>query len=303
MRSFLIPPVAAIFALCFAFLCPSRTAAQVTHGTAKCPDGKIVQTDNGVSCTISLKVRTPGSGGGSNPNDWGMCGVLRLSAYFSPATEARIIVEPSGYYAVRLAAAKASVLPTLRWTCVLFSTFKGVPPVSDATFSGPPYPLYKGSSGGGTKSITGSGKNACIWAGLLGNLEKYSQADLGGFGYAYAQFDRPETVLGAQNVTSYAFCSGYSTPSWKGWKYFHYGYSFYAPPDHDIALGLNDGHYWCYMDGIETRLLYPNYTLGPISGSINLSSSGNYGMSATPSPAAAPPGGVLVDFNCLPLEQ
>jgi hypothetical protein len=303
MRRFLITLGATIFCFCLVFVFPSRTSAQVTHGTASCPEGKIVKTGNGVSCVLPLPVSTPGHGGGSNPNDWGMCGVLRISGAFGPPTEARIIVQPDGHYAVQLAAFQASVLPTLEWTCVLFKDFRGVPPVSDASFSGPPYPSYNGGSAGNGINITGSAKNACIWAGLFGNLESYNDANQGGFGYAYAQYDGPETKIGSQSVTSYAFCSGYSTPAWTGWKYYHHGYSFYAPPSHDISIGLTDAHYWCYADGIETRLLYPNYELGPISAGVNISSGGDYSISATPSPASASAGGVLVDFNCLPLEQ
>jgi len=292
MRPFRMILFAAIFSFCLALVFPVRTVANITTGTASCSEGKITQMPNGAwGCIISLPVRPPHHGGASNPNDWGMCGVLGLSGSFGPPTVARIIVEPSGYYGVELEAYTPKVIPTLVWTCVLFTDFTGVPPVSEASYFAPP--LYNGGSAGGGKNITGSAGNACIWAGLFGDLETPSNE--GGFGYAFAQFYGPETVIGSQNVSSYAFCSGYTTPSWHGWNYFHHGGGAYAPSG-VVPLGVNEAHYWCYMDNIQANLLYPNYSIGPISANLKLSG-GNYAMEATPA------GGTWMNFNCLPLAQ
>jgi hypothetical protein len=83
MRPFLIFSVGAVFACCLGLLVPLRPAvAQVTSGTASCPEGTAEKIDDGVGCVTPLKVRPPGHGGGSNPNDWGMCGILNFSGVF-----------------------------------------------------------------------------------------------------------------------------------------------------------------------------------------------------------------------------
>jgi hypothetical protein len=305
MRRFLITPVAGIFFFCLLFVFPSKASANITSGNYSCAGGKIVQMPNGgVGCIIPVKVRPPGKGGGGGSTaDWGMCGVLSVSAYFGALSQARIIVDTSGYYAVELVGNKPSEIPTLSMSCVLFSDFTSVPPVSDGTsFDPPPY------DGGGSQDIAGSKKNACIWAGLSGNVEPYDSANQGASGEAFAQYSATgpdETLIGAspgKTVTSYAFCSGYSAASWTGWSYFRHGFSFSAPPAHPISIGMTTAHDWCYMDGIETNLLYPNYEEGPISGGLKLLG-GAYSMFATATPAGSPPGGVLVDYNCLPLHQ
>jgi hypothetical protein len=298
MRPFLISAVAAVFAGSLAFILPSGPAsAGVTSATANCPEGTAQKMDDGWGCTIPLKVRPPGHGGGSNPNDWGMCGILSLTGSFGPVTRARIIVDSSGYYAVQLIGSAPGTAPSMDWTCVLFTDFKGVPPAADATSSGPPFPSFNGGSGGGSIPIAGSAKNACIWAGLSGNLETLKDGgDVGAFGDASAQYFGPETILGSMNVTSYAICSGYSSPGWVGWRYLHRGGGYYAP-DHIISLGLNDTRDWCYMDFVEAYLIYPIYSLGPISAGLILSGGGNYSIFGDPA------GGAFVNFNCLPLTQ
>jgi hypothetical protein len=222
-----------------------------------------------------------------------MCGVLSISGNFGALTVARIIVDSSGYYAVELIANTPKLIPTLGWTCVLFSDFTGTPPPSQASFLGAPLPSFKGGMGGGSEKITGSPGNACVWAGLSGNLETVTNE--GAFGDAFAFYAGPETIIGAQNVTSYAFCSGYSAPGWKRWQFSVAGNGIYRPMK-VTSIGLNDAEDWCYMTRIEAYLLYPSYHVGPISASLILSGA-NYSIGATP------PGGTWLGFNCLPLKQ
>jgi hypothetical protein len=115
-------------------------------------------------------------------------------------------------------------------------------------------------------------------------------------GLADAQYDGPETKIGEQYATSYAFCSGYTTASWKGWKYFSTGYTFYSPTSAK-PLPFDDTHDWCYVAGF--RVFDPHTQGTPsVSGGLSLSS-GNYGLEKqTPTPP-----GSQVDFNCLPLAQ
>jgi len=111
-----------------------------------------------------------------------MCGVLNMSGDFDSPSVARIIVDTSGFYGVELIGKTAKMIPTLETTCVLFSDFKGVPPPSDASSFTPP--SFDGGIAGGVKKIAGSAGNACIWAGLSGNLETINQAEGGAFGLA-----------------------------------------------------------------------------------------------------------------------
>lgn len=296
MKPFLITPIAAVFACCLALTSPLRTAARVTHGTASCAEGKIVQIGDGVGCKIPLHVRQPGHGGGSGPNDWGMCGVLSMSASFGPPTIARIIVEPDGYYSAELVGHEKSVIPTLNYSCVLFTDFTGVPPAAEASAFDPTSP--KGTASIYNKPIPGSAKNACIWAGLSGNLTTIVSSDMAIEGLADAQYEGPATNIGEQYATSYAFCSGYTTASWKGWKYFRAGYTFYSPT-HALPLPFDDAHDWCYTDGFSVNYQYTQESLSPVSGGLTISSGGNYGLEKqTPTPPSS-----QVDFNCLPLDQ
>jgi hypothetical protein len=283
-----------------AFIFPSKTMAGVTHGTASCPAGTAKELPNGGwGCTIPLHVGRPGPGGGVNPNDWGMCGVLGLAATFGPETVAEVIVEPNGYYAVSLAANVPKYIPTLNWTCVLFTDFQGVPPVSDATASGSPpdgFSFNGGGYPGASKPIPGSTGNACIWAGLSGNLTTYVPVNQGEFGFAFAEFETPATNIGSENVTSYAFCSGYSAVGWTGWNYVIPHATFYAPP-HITKLGFNDANDWCYMGGIEANLTSPDAPVPPVSAHLYLSSGGDYSIGTSPA------GYIGISFNCLPLKQ
>lgn len=295
MRIFLITPIAAVFACFLTLTSPVSTAAKVSSKHVSCPDGEIKTIGDGVGCIIPIPVRQPGHGGGSGPNDWGMCGVLSFSGSFGPPTVARIIVQSSGYYAVELVGNTKSVIPTLDYTCVLFSDFKGVPPPSDASAFDPP--SFNGGSSFSSKPISGGAKNACIWAGLSGNVTTIVSSDMAIEGRADALYYGPATQIGSQYATSYAFCSAYTTASWNGWKYVHSGGGFYSPPK-ALPLPYDDTHDWCYMDGISVRYPYTQESLGPVSGGLSLSG-GKYGiLKQIPTPPSS-----QMDFNCLPLNQ
>jgi hypothetical protein len=288
MSRFRMIPVAAVFACCLAVIFPSRAMAKITQGTASCPEGKIKQMKDGWGCTIPLKVRPPGGGGSTNPNDWGMCGVLGLTGSFSPTTVARIIVDTSGYYAVELVGSTAKAIPTLDWTCVLFADFTGAPPPSEASYFAPP--PYNGGGGDLSEIITGSAGKACIWAGLSGDLT--AATNEGASGDAWAKFYTPTTLMGSLYVTTYAFCSGYKAASWHGWKYFNRGGGGYAMPGSVEPLGVNEAQQWCYMDRVS---VWDIPSPGPISAIITIAS-GSYFMETTPA-------NVWLGYNCLRLKQ
>jgi hypothetical protein len=290
MRRFRMIPVASVLACCLACIFPSRAMAKITDQWVSCPEGKITKMGNGVGCVMPLPVRPPGGGVGSNPNDWGMCGVLGLSATFSPATVARIMVDKSGYYAVELIGATAKETPTLAVTCVLFSDFTGVPPPSDATYFAPH--SYNGGGGDSSEIITGSAGNACIWAGLSGDLT--ADTNEGASGDAYAKFYTPTTLMGSLYVTTYAFCSGYKAASWHGWKYLNRAGGGYSMPDGVAVLGANQAQQWCYMDRVS---VWDIPSPAPIYAVINIvSPSGAYFMSTSPA-------NVWLGYNCLRRKQ
>jgi hypothetical protein len=296
MRRFIFTPIAAAFACCLALTFPLRVTAAITSGEASCSPKDIKQMGNGVvGCIIPLGVSQPGHGGGSGPNNWGMCGVLNLSGSFGPFAVARIIVLPNGVYSAELAGTKAAI-PKLHYSCVLFTDFKNVPPASDASASDPP--PYTGGSSNGYRSLAAG--NACIWAGLSGNVTTYVPVDMAVEGEAYAQYYGAVqgTRIGAQYAKSYAFCSGYTTASWKGWKYFRQGYTWYSPPG-PVPLGPDDANYWCYMDGVWVNYSSPQEApLESISAGLSLSS-GKYLIEQLKPIAPL----ILVGANCLPLIQ
>jgi pyruvate/2-oxoglutarate dehydrogenase complex dihydrolipoamide acyltransferase (E2) component len=195
---------------------------------------------------------------------------------FTPVSRVRIIVDASGYYAALLVGATPATVPKMDWTCVFFKDFTRVPPDSDATSSGPPFPSYNGGSAGGSTPISGSPGNACIWAGFFGNLDsEIDDTTMGAVGTAAAQYMGPQTYLASQYITTYAICSGYSSASWRGWKYVHHGGGYY---DYDLALGIKKTNAWCYMDYIENILDY----VEPISVGLALSTAGEYSLFSVP---------------------
>jgi hypothetical protein len=232
-----------------------------------------------------------------------MCGILGVSGEFGPDTVAEVVVDASGYYAAEVLNNKPSLVPKLDWTCVLFTDFKGVPPLSKLTSSGtPPYGWASNSS---LKPISGSTGSACIWAGFSGNLENTTGTDNSELGFVAAPYQGPETSngVGATKASSYAFCSGYSSPLWTGWKHSSMGLKWQGTPTlTSVPIPKNKASDWCYLQGIELSLVYPNYSVGPVTASLTLSSSGDYGKLAGALPPN-PPGGVGISYDCLPLTQ
>jgi hypothetical protein len=302
-RPSMVAAVAAFFCFCLSLSCFCGEAAAIEYNTASCAGQKVTEGPNGqMGCQVPLPARPPGGKGASNPNDWGMCGVLSLSGFFNKGTEARIVVGTNGYYAVDLKYTSdndtaAKHWPELGWTCVFFREFTGVPVISDATFFIPP-----GYSGGSSMNISGSKGNACIWAGVEGALTDVDK-DMyaSGGGDAYAQFRSPLTVIGAYNDTSYAFCSGYKGAGWSGWKYsLNRSVGFDYTPQ---TLTLNKSKYWCYMDGVRAYWDLENgasHFVGPIHPAINISSSGIYSLAGISNTGFDAVG---LGINCLPLAQ
>jgi hypothetical protein len=299
MRRFTTVLVASVVACCLTFV-SSNAAAKITHKNVKCDSKNTKQMGDGIGCEVTLNVRPPGGGGGGgggSPADWGMCGVQSVSAAFGPATEARIVVDKSGYYAVRLVGYNAGTIPSLDLTCVLFTDFSGVPPAVQASYF--EAPTFK--SIGGTEKVKKSTGNACVWAGLSGNLEGVTNYGTGLNGGSYAQFSAPETVLFSQGgttpVTTYAFCSGYTAASWKGWKYVVTKPGLAAASPGGVPTGHDEGQDWCYTDEIlAQKVLQKNIEIiPPIKAGLTVSK-GKYS-------AYAKPAGVGMGYNCLPLKQ
>ena len=69
----------------------------------------------------------------------------------------------------------------------------------------------------------------------------------GRVGDAFAFIDGPDNVIGAQNVTSYAFCSAYSTAGWRGWHYLFPNDGGYFRPTKVTSIHQNEAEDWCYM--------------------------------------------------------
>lgn len=286
MRRFRMTTVAAVLACCLACIFPSSSMAGITQRTVTCPEGKITRMKNGVGCVVPLPVSPPGGGAGSNPNDWGMCGVLGLSGTFHAASVARIIVE-GGHYAVELTGPTDKAIPTLNITCVLFSDFKGVPPLSDAVYFAPA--SFNGGSGDSSEIITGSAGKACIWAGLSGDLTPAIPNHDGVSGDAWAKFFTSTTQMGSLYVTTYAFCSGYKAATWKGWKYLNRAGGGYAMPGVVSPIGVNEAQQWCYMDRVS---VWDIPAPAPISVSMTITSGGDYFMASSPAD-------VWLGYNCL----
>jgi hypothetical protein len=223
---------------------------------------------------------------------------MGVSGNFGPPTVAEIIVDAGGYYEVQVFGASKTVVPTLHWTCVLFTDFKGMPPVSDVSSSGSPPDGW--THKGAYKAIPGSSGQACIWAGLSGNLETINAAQQGAFGLAAAQYEGPGSVNGSENVVTYSFCSGYTAAGWKGWNLYTHGIGWDDPPAGGKSLKLDDSNWWCYMQGIQARLVYPTYSVGTLSADLSLSPKGDYGIAAD---APGGKGGTWISYNCLALKQ
>jgi hypothetical protein len=295
--------------LCFCLLVvvlPTTAQASdpIVTGSVSCK-GELQQLPNGfVGCRQPLPVRHLGKGGpgGVNPNEYGMCGILGVTMSVVEGVpwkdDVQIVVDSAGFYVLQLGISNTSVglkPPEAKYTCVYFSGFTGLPPISDAVGL-TPTPFSSGSSSG-SALISGSAGYACIWAGFEGNLAGNPGP---GFavaqGGASAQYFIPETKYSAQNATSYAFCSGYATPSWKRWHYVNNSGGSTSTPR---SLGINKKDYWCYMDLIQDDItdFGPAYT---VIANINISSSGDYSLGDI---FAKGLDSVSMGYNCLPLAQ
>jgi hypothetical protein len=306
MRTSTVTVFESLFFVCLTLSRFCGPAAAIEHNVATCAGEKITQGPNGTfGCQVPLPARPPGSKGGAGPNEWGMCGVLSLSGFFNQGTAAQIVVGSNGYYAVDLKYTSANDTaakhwPELGWTCVFLHEFTHVPGIMDASFFVP-----SAYSGGSSTNISGSKGYACIWAGVSGGLTEIDKdVAYSAGGSAYAQFRSPLTAIGAFNDTSYAFCTGYKTSSWSGWKYsLNRSVGFHTAPQ---TLTLNKSNYWCYMDGVIASWDLQNGGTafpGPIHPAINISSSGAYSFDGVWDNMAEAPAYVGLSINCLPLAQ
>lgn len=305
MKSFVATMVSATF--CFyllsVFLVRTAQAQDITTGSLTC-QGELQQLPDGLfGCTQNTGVRHLGKGGpgSGNPKDYGMCGILSVSMEVAEQVPwknaVQIVVDKAGFYALQVGvSSKSAKAPTAQWTCVNFSGFKGVPAIPDGVGL-TPAPFSSGTSPSSTP-ISASPGFACIWAGFEGDLAgnphpgSISVAE----GGASAQYFKPETKFSAQNATSYAFCSGYTAPSWKTWHYLHNsGVSTTTPTN----LGINKKDYWCYMDLIQDDItdFGPIYT---VNAAINISKSGDYSLGDI---FLKGDNSVSMGYNCLPLTQ
>jgi hypothetical protein len=295
--------VTALFSIFLTTSCFFGPAAAIEHGTVSCAGQKVTQGPNGTfGCQVPLGACPPG-GKCSNPNDYAMCGVVSLSGFFNKQTVARIIVGSTGYYTVDLQYTSANDSAAKHWpelgqTCVFLNEFTSVPAISDAAYF--PQAGYSGSP----INISGSKGYACIWAGVSGGLTDLNSSPYSAGGYAIAQFRSPWTVIGASNDMSYAFCTGYKTSGWSGWKYsLNHSAGYHYTP---TTLTLNQRNYWCYMDGVMASWDLQNGSTappGPIDPTINISSSGVYSFDGVYDNFGKGGGQVGLGINCIPLAQ
>lgn len=306
MKSFVATMVSATFCICLLSVFLSKSAqAQITTGSLTCT-GELKELQDGLfGCTQNTGVRHLGKGpGGGNPKDYGMCGILSMSMEVAEQVpwknSVQIVVDATGLYRLQVGvSSKGAKAPTAQWTCINFSGFKGLPPISDGVGL-TPAPFSSGISPG-NMTIPGSAKYACIWAGFEGDLggKPHQGSASVAQGLASAQYDKPDTKFSAQNATSFAFCSGYTTPSWNGWQYhLNKGVSTSTPTN----LGINKKDLWCYMDLIQDDIV----DFGPIysvSAAINISKSGDYSLADIFHKKLTGENSVSMGYNCLLLAQ
>jgi hypothetical protein len=248
-NSVAVAAIGAVFPLCLALTClAGPAAATVVWGTA---NGPVTCNANGTCTSLTPVPVGPGPGGGGtpiNPNDYGMCGLLHLAGTFENSTVARIVVAADGYYAVeRSWVGKPTEGPVVEWTCVRFTDFTGLPPISDAgSFAAPVVTASGGAMD--AKKIGGIG-DACIWAGLAGGLSSANQAISVSAQYnVFDTLDSAQSAPGTKDST-YAFCS-----TFKGFSFHHYYFGSAQPGNGStsglpVALIFNPEHAWCYMGG------------------------------------------------------
>jgi len=308
MRSFVATVVAATFScLLFGSLLRTAEAQGIVTGTVEC-QGELQKLPNGLlGCSQPTHVRHLGKGGpgSGNPNDYGMCGILSINMNVAEdltwKDDVQIVVNSAGEYEIQVGINNTSVglkPPVAQYTCVYFHAFKGVPPISDGVGL-TPAPFSAGTSGG-SAPISASPAYACIWAGFEGDLAASPKPGSVAVaeGKAGAQFFKTETEFSAQSATSYAFCSGYTAPSWL-WHYLNNsGVSIDTPTN----LGINKKDYWCYMDLIQDDIVDfgPVYT---VIAQINISSTGDYSLGGIFHKMVTGENSVSMGYNCLPLTQ
>jgi hypothetical protein len=305
MKSLVATAVSAAFCFCLLSVFSSKTAqAQpIVTGSVTCT-GELQQLPDGLyGCTKPLPVHHLGKGGpgGVNPRDYGMCGILSLGMEAAEGVpwknDVQIVVDSSGNYALQLGVSnKGAKAPIAQWTCVYFWGFNGLPSISHGVGFTPAD--FSSGTTLNSKPIPGSDGYACIWAGFEGDLAGNARPGSAGVaqGDASAQFDSPVTKFSAQNATSYAFCSGYAAPGWKGWHYLNNTGTSTSTPK---SLGINKKDYWCYIDSIQVNIS----SFGPIitvNAQINISPSGDYSLGGI---FSTPGNSVSMGYNCLPLTQ
>lgn len=245
--------------LCLALTCFSeQAAAGIIAGTASDENSTVTYNPGNNTSTSYYPLPVgPGAGGGSkiNPNDYGMCGLLSLSGAFDPSTAARIVVAPDGYYAVYRAWLGASKSGGLKvgWTCVRFTDFTGLPAISNGeTFEPPPV----GNGGGAaTQKLIGGYADACIWAGISGDLSSsqghsaYVYAQYGGTGVSGATLDTAQAASPTTLLT-YAFCNAFK--GFPAWNYYMTSnwLGELSTGGLQIPVPLGKKNTWCYMDGV-----------------------------------------------------
>lgn len=280
-----------IVPLGLALTCLSQQAAAVVNGTVPPGGGTLDPGGNTQSSYYHLPVG-PGSGSGTNPNDYGMCGLLSLAGTFDNSTAVQIVVKDGYFNVYRRWPASQPDGPDVGWTCVRFTEFTGVPPSADAETFLPP--AVETASGGALQknNTLGNFQQACIWAGVAGS---FSESPQGQASFAWAQFDSAigNTLLWAQSapgttLSSSAICSTFkvSAPVWSYVKpsYWMGDIGTGGPP---VNLSIPRSKNWCYMDGVGA--IKP-----ALSSGLAIGSTSYYEEIAKDD---------LLIYNCLPLKQ
>jgi hypothetical protein len=281
------------FLICLIVACFSRQAGagEFTIGTADCT-GEPIGNTRTIGCTYKLPVGPPPDGGHEisvPPDDYGMCGFLSLAGFFDQNTIARIIIGADGYYEVqRIWSAghnTPSERPEVGWTCVRVTQFTPLPPLSDMNFL-VPLPA--------TNLITiGAPTQACIWAGMSGGFSLDVDQVIG-VGAAYNSVNNAANGLPAPApdvVKSYAFCSGFASKTWSGWKYLINAISlgnFGTGKKVGLVPAVNRNQHWCYIDTLTG-------SGGRVSAELGFLPSGDYAEDVSQ--------GMRMGYNCLPFSQ
>jgi hypothetical protein len=282
-----------------------------TTGTVSGDSGKPVPGKHNVVSSDTPLPAGPGPGGpGAKipPNDYGLCGLLGLSGNFGNATVARIAVGSNGYYEIHREWESGTQPPTVDWTCVRLTEFKGAMPSNSLFRTDGPHPLTSNGALVENKLWTGSNSygNACPWAGVAGNLSaSHTDQELRSVAVhdenGYPTGITYEDAQGAKGVTisAFAFCSWFK-PSVFTWSFYKNSPDLGDGFANHFFLQVRPKEFWCYMQGVATG--------GPDGGG---SFTARLGIDKSP-PAPYDAGGPIyfedVDmaglyWNCLPLDQ